>query len=128
MELREVYRVVANEVIEVGVGLPYTSYADAGYQFVRAMLIAYGSGDQVPGGEKIHSRPGELVWDDDLRTYHPSTALTEYDLPDAFNQEGNDFIANAMKLMRTHFTHLLENAAGSLPGGLFSGHVQTVSR
>lgn len=101
-ELQEVYRVVADEVIEFGVGLPYMNYADAGYKFVRAMLVAYGSGSEA-GGKAIRSRPGEMVWDEDLREVQPSRALTEYNLPGAFNQTGNDFITNAMKLMQTHF-------------------------
>lgn len=126
-ELREVYRIVADEVIEFGVGLPYTNYADAGYKFIRAMLVAYGSGSEA-GGEAIRSRPGELVWDEDLREAQPSRALTEYYLPDAFNQTGNDFIANAMKLMRTHFMNLLEGASAKLPKGLFSSHVRTGPR
>lgn len=121
------YRVAANEAIEFGVGLPYTSYADAGYRFVRAMLVAYGSGSEA-GGSAIHSRPGELVWDDDLNDYKPSTALTAYDLPDAFNQEGNDFISNAMKLIQTHFRQLLSQAGGRLPKGLFASLTQAVRR
>lgn len=127
-DLREVYRVVADEVIEFGVGLPYLNYADAGYKFVRAMLVAYGGGNAAPGGEKIHSRPGELVWDDDLHDHGPSQALTEYDLPDAFNQEGNDFLSNAMRLMRVHFQGLLAKAGARLPKGLFSAHTRTGPR
>lgn len=127
-DLREVYRVVADEVIEFGVGLPYMSYADAGYKFVRAMLVAYGSGNQAPGGEAIHTRPGELVWDEDLHDHHPSRALTEYNLPDAFNQVGNDFLMNAMKLMRTHFQSVLSKASALLPAQLFSGHTRIEPR
>lgn len=126
-ELREVYRVVADEAIEFGVGLPYQSFADAGHMFIRAMLVAYGSGSGA-GGEAIHSRPGELVWDDDLHDFKPSIALTEYFLPDAFNQEGNDFLNNAMRLMRIHFTQLLTRASARLPKGLFSDQTQPVSR
>lgn len=128
LELREVYRVVVDEAIEFGVGLPYMSFADAGYKFVRAMLVAYGSGDQVAGGEKIHSRPGELVWDADLLDHEPSRALTEYNLPAAFNQVGNDFVANAMKLMRVHFSETLARAGQTLPKDLFWGQTFPVRR
>lgn len=118
-DLREVYRIVAEEAIEFGIGLPYMGYADVGYKFARAMLVAYGSGSEA-GGEAIHSRPGELVWDDDLHDFQPSTALSEYNLPDAFNQVGNDFIANAMKLMQAHFRQTLAHAGARLPAGLFT--------
>ena len=120
VELREVYRVVTDEAIEFGVGLPHMSYADAGHKFIRAMLIAHGSGSQAAGGSPIQSRPGELVWDDDLRDFQPSTAMTRYLLPEAFNQIGNDFIANAMRIMDAHFKAMLESAAGRLPKGLFA--------
>ena len=128
-ELDEVYRIVADEAIEFGVGLPYSGYADAGHKFVRAMLVAHGSGSKAAGGgEPIAARPGELVWDDDLRDYHPSTALTQYPLPEAFNQTGNDFVGNAMRMMEAHFKATLESLAARLPKGLFADNTMEARR
>lgn len=126
-ELTEVYRIVTQEAIEVGVGLPNMTYASAGYKFIRAMLIAYGGGSAA-GGKAMHTRPGQLVWDDDLLDYAPSQAVTTYDLPAAFNQPGNDFMANAMRIMKTHFVDVLDSAVTKLPTDLFSRHVHTTKR
>lgn len=44
----------------------------------------------------IRTRPGEEVWKDDLRR-DTSTATSEYELPDEFNQEGNMWLENTLK-------------------------------
>lgn len=126
-ELDEVYRVIADGVIEFGVGLPYATFADAGYQFIRAMLVAYGSGDKA-GGAPIQARPGELVWDDDLLDFHPSGALAPYLLPEEFNQEGNDFIRSSMRLMKAHFEAMLSSLSGKIPHGLFANATRETGR
>lgn len=126
-ELREIYRIVADEVIEFGVGLPHMTYASAGYKFVRAMLVAYGSGSEA-GGEPIRTRPGEQVWDSDLRERGLSKAQSSYLLPNAFNQEGNDFIENAMRIMQTHFKDTLERIWAGLPNSAVYSNVRVVSR
>lgn len=70
---------------------------------MKAMLIAEGAGSAA-GGAPIHAGPpGRSVWDDDLSGKKPSTAKSEYNLPGAFNQPGNHFIDNAVKLMKKHY-------------------------
>lgn len=126
-ELREVYRVIANGVIEFGVGLPFESYADAGYKFVRAMVIVYGSGSKV-GNPPIQSRPGEIVWDDDLYERQPSTAKSAFLLPEEFNQTGNDFIRVSMELMKTHFEAMLAVLPQKIADRLFQDSMMAVRR
>lgn len=81
--------------IEMEFGFSPDGEADA----VRAMVVAYGSGDKADGGSApIRAGPtGRQVWNRDLSGKKASEAQTEYDLPEAFNQRGNQFIPNAIK-------------------------------
>lgn len=92
--------------------------------FVKAMVIAYGSGSAA-GNERIHKGPpGRMVWDDNLDGKHPSTAAytTDY-MPDEFNQTGNKFVDNAVSLMKRHYDNVLKDALASLPDSVFYGNV-----
>lgn len=81
---------------------------------VRAMIVAYGAGKNAEGGgDPIHAGPyGRDVWDGDVSGKHPSTAVSEYDLPDGFNQVGNQFITNALRLVQNEFG---ERVAEAIP-------------
>ena len=59
------------------------------------------------------------MWDDDLRNIKTSAAETAYPLPDMFNQEGNHFIENAMKIMAKKFDDVLDQASVNLPDDFF---------
>lgn len=108
-DIRIVSSTVLHETIEFSVGLDYTlGSAD----YVRGMLVNYGSGYHV-GNPAIHTRPGETVWDSDLAGKVPSNAITEYYLPDGFNQEGSEFIENAMKRVRAYFAEILQQTLAS---------------
>lgn len=75
---------------------------------VRAMIVGEGSGSAV-GGEPIHAGPpGRSVWDGEVTGKHPSHAQSEYMLPNAFNQTGNRFVANAVRRMQTRFGDRIE--------------------
>jgi len=124
-ELREVYRDVAEEAIEFGVGLPYSSFEESGYKLIRAMVVAYGSGSEA-GGEAIHTKPGELVWDGDLESKGLSDAKSWYLLPEGFNQAGNEFVENSMKIMRAHFKSILESSFAKIPQDVFWRNVHVV--
>lgn len=88
------------------------------------MLISEGGGSAA-GGSPIHAGPpGREVWDDDLSGKHPSRAKTEYDLPDAFNQPGNHFVQNAVKLMEKHYNDILADLAASIPDAVFYNAVR----
>lgn len=119
--LRETYRTVTDEYIEAGVGLPENV---AEHIFVRAMLIEAGSGTYA-GNPPIFAGPlGSPVWDDDLYMRHPSTQYGTWLLPARFNQEGNHFIENAVKLMQKHFIDVLDEAADSLPSSVFYNNIR----
>ena len=91
---------------------------------VRAMIVAVGSGSSA-GGSAIHAGPpGRSVWDGDVSGKHPSNAKSEYDLPAAFNQKGNQFVENAMRIMKTEFGMLTEIYMGSIPDHVYYGNVQ----
>jgi hypothetical protein len=96
------------------------------YHFVRAMIITYGSGDKV-GNKPIQAGPeGREVWTDDLDGKKSSKAKATYLLPDEFNQTGNQFISNAVKLMQKHFYDTLDEASCSLPDSVFYNNVKVI--
>ena len=95
---------------------------------VRAMIIERGSGSKV-GNAAIHAGPtGRSVWDEDVSGKHPSNAKTEYDLPEAFNQQGNEFIENAMRMMQTEFGELTELYMSTTPDSAYYGNVQVTTK
>ena len=91
---------------------------------VRAMIVNEGSGSAV-GGNAIHAGPpGRSVWDEDVSGKHPSRAKTEYDLPDEFNQMGNQFVQNAMRIMQTDFGSMVEQTLQAIPDSAYHGNVR----
>lgn len=120
--LKEVYREVADNYVDIGVGVPST---DSLHNVVKYMLIAYGSGSKADdGGNPITAGPtGRLVWDDDLESQKPSESKTTYQLPDEFNQSGNHFISNSITLMEKHFNDVLANASRALENEVFYNNV-----
>lgn len=82
----------------IKVGLVDVEQGDA--DWIGALIVTYGSGykAQTDGGIRaaIRTRPGEEVWKDDL-SRGTSTATSDYDLPDEFNQEGNMWLENTLK-------------------------------
>jgi len=97
-KLKVVSKEITDKFISVKVGLDENALL---YEFVRAMLIDSGSGDKA-GGEPIRKKPGEIVWDDDLKDQRESKATENKSLPPGFNQSGNEFISNAMRKMNTY--------------------------
>ena len=85
------------------------------------MTLAYGSGDKAEGGgSPIHAGPvGRKVWDGELASRKTSTAKSVYKLPDAFNQQGNLFVDNALKRTQAKFGGHLESAFRTLPSAVF---------
>lgn len=118
-DIKEVYKDVATNYIEVGVGLPYE---EGTWQAVRAMVVEAGAGSAA-GNPPIQTRPRESVWNDDLTGKHESEAKSWYYLPDAFNQEGNQWVENAMKLMAKYFDDIMEDACNSVPASIFYNNI-----
>lgn len=91
---------------------------------VRAMIVESGSGSAA-GGVAIHAGPtGRSVWDEDVSGKHPSRAKTEYALPAEFNQKGNQFVENAMRMMQTEFGNQIEAAFAATPDNAYYGNVE----
>lgn len=123
-EIRRVYKDVAESYIELGVGLPYN---EGSWKYVRAMLINLGSGDKSENPDwparPIQTRPGHQVWNDNLDGLQPSGAESVYLLPDQFNQAGNHFIENAMKMMSKYFQDVLDAAAANMPDSIIYNNI-----
>ena len=101
-DLKRLWVQMGKDAIEAAVGADL-GYGEGSYSYVRAMLIAYGSGSRAhgaPGWSKhaaIHAGPhGRTVWDDDLSDMKISDSSYRK-MPTEFNQYGNDFPERAME-------------------------------
>lgn len=113
---------ITTDVISIDVGYD----ADGKSDEVRAMIVAHGSGDKVDGGGSpiTAGPPGRSVWDGDVASKHPSRAKSTYALPDAFNQQGNQFVEDAMRRMQTQFGNAIDQAFSSMPDSVIYAKVQ----
>jgi hypothetical protein len=92
------------------------------------MIVEAGAGSAA-GNAPIHAGPtGRSVWDDDVSGQHPSRAKSEYLLPAEFNQAGNQFVENAMRIMQTYFGDITEFVFATVPDSAYYGNVQVSSR
>ena len=122
--LEPIATAVSSEGISVDFGYSPSGQADE----VRAMVVNEGSGSAA-SGEAIHAGPtGRSVWDAELAGKHPSRAQSEYDLPEAFNQQGNRFVENAVRRMQTRFGDRLGSVFAAEPDGTFYGNVHVRER
>lgn len=111
-DLKKLYANYTDNYLEVGVG---ADYGEGSAELIRAMVIAYGAGSAA-GNEPIHAGPaGRRVWNDSLTGMQASKSESEYDLPDAFNQQGNDFVQEAVKETGERFDAILAEAMRSVP-------------
>lgn len=74
--LDEVFEEVTDNYIKVGVGVPAPSSRKLA-TLVKAMIIESGAGSAV-GREPIKTKPGQLVWDNDMNRRHRSKAKSVY--------------------------------------------------
>ena len=102
--MRKKIKVISKEIsdkqisVKVGISEEDMVFTD----FVRAMVVAAGSGSEA-GNPPIEAGPqGRIVFNDELDRQHASQVEDQYTLPEGFNQEGNEFVANAIKRMRTY--------------------------
>jgi hypothetical protein len=120
-DLKIVERDVATTILTYKISTDYIynfrGFGD--YEVMRAFLINYGSGSRGLTGIAIHTRPGELVWDNDLFEIHPSNAKTEYNLPDGFNQAGSYVFEEAYREFKPQFAAMVERAWNSINWGKF---------
>ena len=94
----------------------------------RAMIVEAGAGSAA-GNAPIHAGPtGRSVWDDDVSGQHPSRAKSEYLLPAEFNQKGNQFVENTMRIMETAYGDITEFVFATVPDSAYYGNVQVSSR
>lgn len=111
---------VTDDSVSVDFGYSPSDKADE----VRAMVVEAGSGSTV-GGKPITAGPnGRSVWNSELDGKHPSRAKSVYKLPAEFNQKGNKFIENAMRMMQTEFGTMTETVFAATPDGIYYGNVK----
>lgn len=124
-KMKVVHREIADNYLEAGVGVPEPSSLG---DLLKAMVIAYGAGSAV-GRKPITAGPtGRMVWDENLDEKQKSKAQAVYELPEEFNQEGNHFIQNSVKLMKKHFNDVLNEASENIPDRIFYQNVQVKPR
>lgn len=123
-DIKRLWIEMGKNSIEAAVGAD-GGYGEGLYSYVRAMLIAYGSGSRAHGAPgwgrhtAIHAGPaGRAVWDDDLSDMKISES-TRHNLPTEFNQYGNDFINKAIELMEQKKDAVIKRALENLPADLF---------
>ena len=91
---------------------------------VRAMVVEAGSGSAA-GGKPITAGPnGRSVWNSELDGKHPSRAKSVYKLPAQFNQKGNHFVENAIRMTKTTFGTMTEEAFATTPDSAYYGNVK----
>lgn len=113
------YPMVISEILEYGAGLDYTPASD---EYIRAMIVAYGSGSAV-GGNPIHRGPkGRMVYGADIGPKHKSR-VKKGPMPKEFNQVGNQFVQNSMKLIKSYFNTVLRQAGAAIPQSVYYGSV-----
>lgn len=121
--LRHTATAVSDDSVSMDFGYSPSGKADE----VRAMIVNEGSGSAA-GGAPIHAGPpGRNVWDADVSGKHPSRAKSEYDLPAEFNQAGNQFVKDAMRMMRTEFGDAAQAVFAALPDNTYYGNVTVKS-
>lgn len=119
---------LATAVSDTSVSMDFGYSPSGKADLVRAMIIEAGAGSAA-GNAPIHAGPtGRSVWDDDVSGQHPSRAKTEYLLPAAFNQAGNRFMENAMRIMQTFYGDITEYVFATIPDSAYYGNVQVSSR
>ena len=94
----------------------------------RAMVVETGSGSAA-GGKPITAGPtGREVWNSELDGKHQSQAKSVYKLPSEFNQKGNSFIENSMRMMQTEFGVISETVFATTPDSTYYGNVKVDKR
>lgn len=117
--LMVVHRSVTEDAIEFGVGASFTNKTST---MIARMIITNGSGS-LAGRQAIHEKPGKTVLDKNLNWHKSKAKFTEGYvrlLPAEFNQRGNKWLKNSMKLIEKHFMNTLEKANAELPSTIFS--------
>lgn len=123
-DMTKVYEKIGNDMVEFGIGL---SYHEDSLDYMKAMIVTEGSGFWV-GNDPIHAGPaGRLVWDKEFNR-KPSKVQKEYDLPDAFNQPGNDWLETSMEIFRREFGRYLTMVWEDIPDAEFQSCFRMTQR
>lgn len=113
---KEVERNIAQDYIEMKIGLDSSLASYSEDLFVRIQVALFGNQAQGP----ITSKPGAMVYGNDIQGKHLSNAKTMYAIPQ-FDQtaDGDEMMKNAKQLTEKFFRDALRQAAASLPDAIF---------
>lgn len=115
---------VTDDSVSMDFGYSLSDKADE----TRAMVVEAGSGSAA-GGKPITAGPtGREVWNSELDGKHPSRAKSVYKLPAEFNQKGNSFVDNSMRMMQTEFGIMTEVTFATTPDSVYYGNVKVDKR
>lgn len=118
--VRTIYRDVADNYIEIGVGIPEKGYTDR--LTIEAMIYEAGVGSESDAGTPpVQTRPGETVWKTNM-SRGISTAMSSYYIPQ-FNQYGAHYVENSIKLMAKYFDDVLDSATANMPDSIIYGNI-----
>lgn len=107
-----------------GVEMDFGYVPSSESELVRAMIVTEGSGSAVGNPPITAGREGRSVWDGDVSGRHPSRAKSEYTLPDAFNQTGNEWVLNALIQMDGRYGERIEALFAMLSDSAYYGNVR----
>lgn len=115
--MRNKIKIISNDItkeyISVKVGIEERDLIFT--EFIRAMVVAVGSGSEV-GNPPIEAGPlGRIVFNDNLDRQHASQVEDQYTLPEEFNQKGNEFLYNALTRMKTYYPRYLNALKTRIP-------------
>lgn len=115
-------RTVSGSMMQMNVG---PDLGQGGMQefgdFVKAMLINYGSGSRAtPPGAPIQTWPGKVSWDDNLDRLRVSPNVhSAYKLPRGFNQKGSKYYENSVRIMRSRYKQIMDSVLANFDFSIF---------
>ena len=119
--IKEISRQIAEDFVEITVGMDDQLYSYSEDLFVRIMVAV--EGNQANGSLK--SKPGQQVYGEEINGKHLSRAKSEYLLPTGFNQTGlpDGIVKNTIAQIKKNFEDALQSASLSLPDQVFYSNV-----
>lgn len=109
--MHKVYESISDNYFEYGVGLDI--FKD-NIGFIQAMIVTEGSGFWVGGSPITAGPPGRSVFDKGFNL-HPSDAQTVWELPNGFNQPGNDWLEASRDIFMKEYPDIVSQITNGIP-------------
>lgn len=117
-EVRETRREITDSEIILEVGIDTAALKSHENVYVRVMVVLHGN----QGSGKLKTKPGEMTWTKHVIVKRLSPAVTEYPLPDEFNQtdQETDIVAGVESNVSKQANSYIKAFAGNVKGALDS--------